>query len=278
MKTIPIILITGFSICAVAQEKSRPHIPSKIPDGTPAAPAPMKPAWVIPAEDIVAEKAHREGGRTVTVRQIQPIDLPNPPEPSAPVEISAEMRERIAAYQDNHPRHHVITLGATIYRLEDNTTRTLVQIWGNGQPEPATFWSSGDFSLLSGIGAFTDNQGGTRALFMMWSIHDTDQIAKRMAQIGRGYEMPAIPNLPANQAAYVLQEGKLDDDMRVAIDSLHEILNLDDAELRRAYEGRQRATKEREEFLKTNQPQPQDITLNYWHIEKSNPEEKGMAR
>jgi hypothetical protein len=255
-------------MCAVAQKESRAHIPYKIPDGTPPPPTPPKPVWVVSPEDIVTAKAHREGGRTITVREIQAIQLPEPPEPIAPVEISAEMRERIAAYQEKHPRHDVVTLGATIYRLENNITRTLVQVWGNGQREPATFWSSGDFSLLSGIGAFTDKQGGSRALFMMWSIHDTIQLTKRMGQIGRAYEIPEIPNLPADQATYVLHEGKLDDDMRAAIDSLHEILNLDDAELRRAYEGRQRAAKEQEEFLKANPPQPQNITLNYWHNEE----------
>ena len=262
-------------MCAVAQEESRAHIPYKMPDGTPPPPTPPKPVWVVPPDDIVTAKAHREGGRTITLREIQPIQLPEPPKLAAPVEMTPQLHERIAAYQEKHPRHGVVTLGATIYRLENNTTRTLVQVWGNGHPEPASLWSSGDFSLLSGIGAFTDKQGGSRALFMMWSIHDTNQLAKRMAEIGRAYDIPVIPNLPADKAAYVLQEGKLDDDLRMAIDSLHEILNLDDAELRRAYEGRQRAAKEREEFLKANPPPPHDITLNDWRNEETQAGEKG---
>ena len=92
---LPIILILGMSLCAFAQEESRAHIPYKIPDGTPPPPTPPKPTWVVPAEDVVAEKAHREGGRTITIRQIQPIELPEPPEPAAPVEITEEMRERM---------------------------------------------------------------------------------------------------------------------------------------------------------------------------------------
>jgi hypothetical protein len=257
---------------------TRAHIPYKIPDGTPPPPEPPKPVWIVPATDVVAGKSITEDGRTITVRQIKPIALPAPPEPAAPVEISDELRQRMAEYREKHPRHQTIALGATVYRLENEVTRTLVSVWITGQREPVSFWSSGDFSLLSGIGAFTDKQGETRALFMLWSIFDSNRFAKRMAELGRGYSRPEIPDLPSDKAAYVISNGEADDDLLTAIDAIHEILNHDAVELRRAYEGRERARIEREEYLKANPPQPKNITLNYWRIENPSSSKEGGGK
>ncbi len=280
MKTsLPIVLLAGLSVAGIAQDAVRAHIPYNIPDGTPPPPAPVKPGWVVPAEDVVSEKSHAEGGRTIRVRQIQPIALPPPPEPAelpAPVEITEEFRARMAEYREKHPRQRMIALGATVYRLEDGSTLSLVRAsYGEGEAAPVFFWSSGDFSLLSGIGSFIDKQGDTRAMFMSWSIHDTARIAKWLAGTGREYKAPVIPELSNEQAAYAIHEGNPDAGLLMAIDSLHEILNHDGAELRRAYEGRARAAKEREDYLKANPPQPQDITVNFWPIEKPATGEKG---
>lgn len=279
MKTaLTTFLLAAVCLASQAQDDTRAHIPHKLPDGTPPPPAPPKPAWVIPSVDVLSENSHDEGGRTITVREVRPIALPEPPQPAAPLVMTDEFKERITEYKEKHPRHQIITLGATVYRLENEVIRTFVQVWNNSGEGPVSFWSSGDFSLLSGIGTFTDNRGESRALFMMWSVHDTTRLSRMMERVGKEYVPPEIPELPNEKAAYLVQKGNPDDDLRVALDSLHEILNHDNAELRRAYEGRQRATKEREEFLKANPPQPQDIILNFWRIEKPAGQEKGESR
>jgi hypothetical protein len=273
------VLLAGFTAVGLAQDANRAHIPHKIPDGTPPPAAPPKPVWVVPTADVIAEKSHAEGGRTITVRRIKPIQLPEPPAPveaPATTETTAEFRERLAEYRKQHPRQRTIALGATVYRLEDGTTRSLVRVsQGEGKADPIRFWSSGDFSLFAGIGAFTDNQGETRAVFMSWSMHDTARIAKWVAGTGREYKPPVIPELPSGKAAYAIQEGTPDDDLRTVVDSLHEILNHDGDELRRAAEGRARAAREREAYLKANPPQPQDIIVNYWRIEDATGGGKG---
>jgi hypothetical protein len=288
MKPIPLLIPALLAAATLAHSQddatrqtatapTRAHLPDKIPDGTPPPPQAPKPVWTVPAADIVAEKSVMESGRTITIRQIKPIDLPAPPEPTAPPVISDELRQRMADYREKHPYRHPIALGATVYRLENEVTRTLVSVWITGQREPVSFWSSGDFSLLSGIGTFTDKQGENRALFMMWSILDTHRFAKRIAELGREHGLPKIPDLPSDKATYIIHQGKPDDDLLIAIDSLHEILNHDAVELRRAYKGRVRANEEREAYLKANPPQPKDITLNYWRIEKSATTGKGKT-
>ncbi len=278
---LSIVFLFGLTLTGVAQDSDRAHIPYKIPDGTPPPPAPAKPVWVVPAADVVVEKTHFQGGRTITIREIKPIPLPPPPapaEPVAPVEVTEEFRARMAEYRAKHPRQKMLALGATVYRLADGTTRSLVRAsWGEGKQAPVLFWSSGDFSLFSGIRAFTDKQGQTHALFLAWSQHDTARIAKWVAATGREYKPPVIPSLPSDKSVYAIHEGEPAGGLLEALDSLHEILDHDGPELRRAYEGRARAATEREEYLKAHPPQPEDITLNFWRVEKPAGNGKGAA-
>jgi hypothetical protein len=254
MKKILVIFISACLPGAGHEQETRAHIPYRIPDGTPPPPQPPKPAWIVPATDVLAEEIHHEGGRRVTLREIQPIDLPPPPERTSQIEVSEDFRERMARYREKHPRHQIIALGATVYRLENQTTRTLVRVFGTGRSEPFSFWSSGDFSLLSGVGAFTDNEGETRALFMLWSVYDTNRFARRMAENGRPYTPPMVPELPADKAAYVINDGLPDDDALTAITSLHEILNRDAGKLKSAYEGREKPPKSARPFSRPIRP------------------------
>ena len=274
---LPVIFLIGFAATAFGQEMPRAYLPAKIPDGSAPPPVRPKATWIIPPADVLREKSYEEGGRTILVREIKPIALPPPPEPepSAPVEITAEFRERMAAYRLKHPRQKMIALGATVYRLEDGSTRTLLRTSGEGQEEPVQFWSSGDFSLLAGIGAFTDSKGETRALLMTWSIQDHAALAARMARLGRTYRAPTIPELPTGKPAYSIQKGSPDANLLSALDALHQILEHDGAELQRAYDARVMAAKQREEYMKANPPQAQDITVNYWRIETPAKGEKG---
>lgn len=259
-----------FPLAAMADE-GRAHIPHEIPDGTPPPPQEPKPVWIVPAGDVIAERNFIEGGRKITVREILPIDLPPPPKPTAPVEMSDELRERIREYQDKHPRHQTICLGATVYKLDGGVVRTHFHVWGianDGEYKPMSFWSSGDFSHLSGIGAFTDKEGETRALFMVWGIIDVPRFARLHADNDSEYNPPEVPELPDGEAAFVVAEGQPDEELLAAVHALHEILNHDAAELKTAYEGRENARREREEYLNANPPQPKDIIINHWKIER----------
>jgi hypothetical protein len=79
MKVLLLFLFSVGATHLIFAEETRAHIPYKIPDGTPPPPAPEKPVWTIPAADVITEKSHVEGGRTITVREIKPIALPPPP-------------------------------------------------------------------------------------------------------------------------------------------------------------------------------------------------------
>lgn len=100
MKALLVLLcVVGLPTGGMGQELGRAYIPHQIPDGTPPAPAPAKPLWKVPQTDVLSAKVYAEGGRTITVREIKPIALPEPPPPReavAPIELSAETQEKLA--------------------------------------------------------------------------------------------------------------------------------------------------------------------------------------
>ena len=246
------------------------RIVGSIPDGTPPPPAPPKPPFIVAPQDILSTTTHQQGGRTITVREIQPIALPQPPEPPAPrpAVMDPALRERLRAYQATHPRTEWICLGATVYRSKNSPPRTLVRYWANGNGESVTFWSSADFSLLSGIHTFVDTRGTSHHILMAWGNVDIDKEAQRTTTRRRLYQVPEIPALPSGDAGYVIV-GKSPDDAYtlVPIQSLHDLYNREHDLLLTAYQGRERARIQHEADLKANPPQPKNITLNYWRTE-----------
>ena len=292
MKPLPLALVAVLALVASArsqeEEAPAPSVPpaaplvlpttarilGDIPDGTPPAPQPPKPPFVVPPSDILATTTQQQGGRTITFQKIKPIALPPPPpapEPApelTPAEKSA-FQERVAASKARHPRYHLLAMGARVYRLKDSPPRTLVHYRLPPDGETITFWSSADFALIAGgIYSFVDSAGETQALAMMWSVEDTVRMAAKLAARGMEYQAPAIPVFPAGPATFSFVGAQPDAETLVAIQSLHDVYNSEYARLKTAYEGRERARIAHDAWLKANPPQPKNITLNYWRTEK----------
>jgi hypothetical protein len=263
--------VPGDSAAAPVVLPTVARILGNIPDGTPPPPQPPKPGFIVPNRDIVTTTTHEQGGRTITIQKIQQIALPPPPEP-APVSSvvdNAEFKRRMADYRATHPRPGLISLGATVYRFKDSPPRTLVTYRPDPKEETITFWSSADFALISGIGTFVDTDGNTYGLHLMWTSMDTARIAAMLASHGRQYRAPSIPDFPDGPATYAIV-GSLpaDESVLVPIQSLHDIYNSEHQRLQTAWDGRERARIEREDYLKAHPPQPKNITLNYWRTER----------
>lgn len=249
-----------------------PHILGKISDGTPPPPSPPKPEYLFSNKDVVATATHQQGGRTITIREVKPIALPPPPPPAeiTPAEPDAEFSQRLAEYRETNPRNELLFLGATVFRSKDSAPRTLVRWWPLGSKETVTFWSSADFALIAGgINSFADSVGDIHHLMMGWGRVDIDRITELYASKGREYDAPELPDFPEGEATFeITGDQEPTSDEIVVIQSLHDIYNSELARLRAAYEGRERARLEREEYLKANPPQPKDITINFWRTEK----------
>jgi hypothetical protein len=285
MNPLPLALLAVLALVASArsQEEDAPaplvlpataRILGDISDGTPPAPQPPKPVFVVPPSDILATTTQQQGGRTITLQRIKPIALPPPPEPAPPVDIhDPANQERLAAFRQNHPRTDLVFLGATVFRSEHSPSRSRVQIWPllldwnrphpNNRGAPVAFWSSADFGYLSGLAAFVGTDGAARSLILSWGALNLDRTSTRRVE--------KIPVFPTGPATFIIDGEQPDAETLIVIQSLHDLYNNEYARLKTAYEGRERARIEREAYLKAHPPQPKNIVLNYWRTEKSAP-------
>lgn len=258
------------------------RILGEIRDGTPPPPFPPKPEYPISARDILSTTSHEQGGRTITIRQIKPIDLPPPPPPAeiTLAEPGTEFSARLAEYREAHPRNELLFLGATVFRSKDYPARTLVRWWPQGGRGTITFWTSADFALIAGgINSFADTAGDTHHMLIGWGNEDVDRMAEIYAAAGLEYDSPAPPDFPEGKATFqIIGDTEPTAEERVVIQSLLDIYNSELERLRTAFEGRERARIEREEYLKANPPQPKDITLNFWRTEKPAANWKGVSK
>ncbi len=284
MKAIPalsFLLSLFWASTLEAQESSGPPTPApessarllgKLPDGTPPPPQPPKPGFVALAEKILSTKTFQEGGRTITVHEIAPITLPPPPEVIVPAEPSPEFRQRLAELRASQPKVHHLSISATVYREKDKPTRTLVRYWSAEQNQAlnaVVFWSSADFSLLSGLPGFVTSDGRKCSLLMAWGVRSGQLNADLLAKHGRTYTPPAIPELPAGKATFIITSGIPGGKALTDIQSLHDLYNNEYEKLLAAYQGREQARLAREAELKAHPPQPKDIILNHWRIQPS---------
>ena len=263
-------------------EPTAARILGEIPDGTPPQPAAPKPEYHVAVRDVLSTVTHEQGGRTITIREIKPIALPPPP-PPAEITISepdAEFSQRLAEYREAHPKNELLFLGATVFRSKDSPPRTLVRWWPQGERETITFWSTADFALIAGgINSFEDTAGDPHHMLMGWSNVDLDRMAELYAAKGREYDAPDLPFFPEGKATFeIAGESQPTAEELVVIQSIHDIYNSELERLKTAYEGRERARIEREEYLKANPPQPKDITLNFWRTEKPVANGKGESK
>lgn len=272
--SILLLVFLGCSITGIAADEqtepdtqvSTARVLGDIPDGTPPAPEPAKPGFIVPAADVLATKTCEQGGRTITFREIAPIALPQPVAPALPDTDSQAFQSRIAALRENYVEQEILMVGATVFRAKDSPARSLVRISRLGGREDVTFWSSADFALLSGIPYFIGSDGVTRSTMMAWSIENTDAAAVLRVKYGLAYNAPEIPAFPVDKATFVLTSTNPPAATLAAIQSLHDLYNNEHARLQAAYEGRERARIQQEADLKANPPQPKDIVLHHWRI------------
>jgi hypothetical protein len=281
--SITIRAFIALSCCSLsfAQNPSAARVLGAIPDGTPPAPEPAKPGFVVAKKDVLDSQVHFQDGRKITVQRIKPIALPPPAEVAPTVADSATFREQLAAARAAQPKTELLGISATVYRSKNSAPHTLVRIsaMNSGEKEETTFWSSADFAYLSGFASFVGNDGITRNLMMAWGNQDIDGTKELLAKHDREYTAPKIPNLPKGKATFIITSAPASTEMLASIQALHDVYNNEYDRLKLAYESREQARLRDEAERKANPPKPKDITLNYWRIDaKDISNKKGSTR
>ena len=294
MKSLPLLAALLIASGAPAQEIAKlpdaqpasttSRLLGPLADGTPPPPSPPKPPYTTRRSDVLDSKTVSEGGRSVTLQRIKPLDLPPPPEP-LPQPSAAEraaFAERVATLRATRPREVHILLGGTLYLSDNRPPRALCRQWPAGGGEPVSFWTNIDLREIQGLGRFAGTDGTIYQFCMMWSVIDVSRTAAAWTAKGRAYRPPALPDFPgetsaagqpavlAGPATFIPVPAANADAAKPAdltvITELHRIYNDERPRLQAARLRREAAQAEQAARLKANPPQPQNITLNHWDI------------
>ncbi len=241
-------------------------IPGQIADGTPAPPA-APPS--LPSFNVEKTSITDRGNHNLILRKVAPIPLPEPPPlPALDIEDPA-VQTRIGELTEKYKGISLTFVSATVY----DHKYTFIRWWPNGGAgEELSGWSNLDWNHLSGFSSYEapDATGEVRehALLMGIGNVDTEQWRKRSASRGYDYEAPSppvLPDLSTKGPAFLVTKGPTDNAEAIAImHGLHQLYAKDGERLHQAWLGREKAAKEKAEYLRLHPPVPQDVEVFYW--------------
>ena len=95
--------ISSIGRCPLADLTSFPH-----PCLPPAEICHCVAAFIVASKDILDTEIHEQGGRKITIQEINPIDLPRPPLAERPADkTDPAVQARIAAFRAKYPRNEL---------------------------------------------------------------------------------------------------------------------------------------------------------------------------
>jgi hypothetical protein len=155
-------------------------------------------------------------------------------------------------------------LSGTIYDGETTHIR-----WQGSTPGRSfEAWSNINFDYLRGLGTLRLPSSEILILAMGMGEVDTARLAARFASVGRPYQPPSIPALPASpetDPAYIVVKGDPTPDELAPITALHALYQYEHARLKAARDHTARLNAERRAWQQAHPPQPEDIVIKHWN-------------
>ena len=280
-----ITLVVTQPVGAVVDPAQKVSIPGLIADGTPSPPAspPALPDFVVKNTvvrelDVVepppmAGLPAVEGRITLTANVVEDPKLPDPPPPPVPA-ADSRGNSHIADSGNDAEWSRLVFVSATVY----DHSRTLLRCHPNGElQKEITVWSNLDFNHFTGFSTFEVKaaDGKIRRYELMMGVgdEDTQKRAALLARHGMEYIAPAIPVLPDDQPAYVIEGAAPDAGALRLVEDLHELYRSEGTRMEVAYHARIAAEAEQRAYYMSHPPVPKDVTVNFW--ERGHP--VGMA-
>jgi hypothetical protein len=213
----------------------------------------------VPESEVIQRSRVAEGGRTVTMEELVPLEEPPAVERAVvPTLTPEEIATRRAAWLANRRAHPVVMLclSGTVY---DHKV-TLLE-WRNGGEEYQA-WSNFDFNVMRNMGSV---KVGSTTYYLLMLLRD-ESTAPRIRKSGIVVtpEVPIIPPLP-KEPGFVLVKGNPDnEDAMGGIRKLHEAYAADREQFIAAYEQRLRYEAAAQAWEKEHPPQPENVTIRWW--------------
>ena len=233
-----------------------------------------KTGLVIANDDVLDSKAQQMGGRMITIRKINPLDLPVAPDSVQPPDpFDPGVMERLRLLREKRRATRFVLIGATVYRSSSFTAgpRTKVTLRDPQSGQLITCWSSADFVQLANSTGFTDDAGTIHTLIMAHGTIDIDRWGDFVRRRGGFFQPPVVPFIPPGSADFVVMTGEPSPDALAALDALHNYYNEEKETLAARYHIREQERLAHAAALLADPPRPKDITLNYWRVTPSAP-------
>lgn len=214
---------------------------------------PPIPPKELPDLPVVREISHIDKGRMIRMKQ---VNDPGYPEPESKPSVQSSFDEKAfwlslseeqKAEFDAVNNTLVFSLSATV--VDHQATR----LHWRHDGENYEAWSNVDFNYLTG---FTRFKVDGRYYDPYFGIGNTSSEYE-------GVEKP--PVFPTRQPTFILTRGDENDIAALeGVEALHELYRVEGERLKLAYEKRERARIERQQYLEANPPKPKDVTIQFW--------------
>ncbi len=269
-------------------------------DTIPPLPPPPPELPEISQADIVSSETHDLGDRKIIVQEVNatalpalpdlPIPPPQPPRPALPPEVVkarlAEARAKQRERQRKTPQLSAVVYHSKAFAGQVRTLFSLNKLPAEdasvGEPPSILasefihenqplyegssiyFWSTIDANLLSLLPQWQANDGTVyESLQLSVNNIDLDQRAAAYSSRGRVYQSPSIPTFTVGNENYLIMDGEPVPEESAAIRDIHELYAAEYAKLTVAYNARERALRERAEYLKANPSKLKDSVIRY---------------
>ena len=218
---------------------------------------PLQPSGSVPDLKVLesTEYVIPSEGRSVIVNKVEAPGCVSQPPTTPETQREAGLANLVARATRNTSIQRTLRHSCTVH----NETATHIRWEYKGIPYRA--WSNVNFHHFAGLQSFVSADGSTRYVLMMG-------IGNMIPSNAHLNATDNIPPLPSDKPGFVLVQGDPNNaDAMADIQALHDKYMRDGAELKKAWEQRTLAARERAAWLKANPPAPQNITIFYSDIQ-----------
>lgn len=225
-------------------------------------PAAVPAAGAVPAIQFKVESERSVpiagGGRLILQRVAEPV-LPPAPPVFLPPPLTPGQRAARAAVQAARPapmQSRLLALNVTVFA----EGQTYIEWWPHAGGAPFAAWSSADFRYLSLVPDFEIVSNNTLYCVFPFGVHTYQPRPGRPPLA----HLPVPVRIPPDGPGFVLVKGDPSDKETIKpITALHQIYKEEGAQLKAAWEDRERA---RAAAAAQPPPPPGDVVIRFWPL------------